>query len=123
MTRMGFGPKLVHAIYWLYQDSSAQCILGKHLSQSWTLGKSGKQGCPLSALLYAIATHPMLVHMDYLTSQGQFKGLQLPRASCFLAQDYADDSFFMPQNTQQELQTLMDALSLFGLVAGLMSTL
>ena len=66
MTRMGFGPKIVHAIYWLYIDSSAQCILGNHLSQPWNLGRSVKQGCPLSALLYAIATHPLLLYLDHL---------------------------------------------------------
>ena len=87
--------------------------------QPWTLGKSGRQGCPLNALLYALSPHPMLLYMDYLTSQGQLNGLQLPGASSFVAQAYADDSFFMPQNTQQELQTLMDALSLFGLATGL----
>lgn len=42
----------------------------------WTLGKSVRQGCPLSALLYAIATHPLLLYLDHLTSRGQLKGLQ-----------------------------------------------
>ena len=42
MTRMGFGSKVVNAIQWLYIDSSTQCILGNHLSQPWTLGRSVK---------------------------------------------------------------------------------
>lgn len=78
-----------------------------------------RQGCPLSALLYAISTHPLLLYLDHLTSRGQLKGLQLLGAAIFVAQAYANDSFFMPQNTPQELKTLMDALSLFGLAAGL----
>ena len=68
MNKMGFGPKLVQAIYWLYKDSSAQCILTNHLSRPWTLGRSIKQGWPLSALLYAIATQHLLLYLDHLTS-------------------------------------------------------
>ena len=69
MTWMGFGSKVVNAIYWLHIDSSAHCILGNHLSQPWTLGKSVRQGYPLSALLNAIATHPLLSYLDQLISQ------------------------------------------------------
>ena len=119
MNKIEFGPKLVQAIYWLYKESSTQCCLANHLSRPWTLGRSVTQGCPLSALLYAIATHPLLLYLDHLTSRGQLKGLPLPGAANFVAQAYANDSFFMPQNTTQELKTLMDALSLFGLAAGL----
>lgn len=39
MNKMGFRPKLVQAIYWVYKDSLAQCILANHLSTSWTLGR------------------------------------------------------------------------------------
>ena len=46
-------------------------------------------------------------------------GLQIPGATSFLAQAYADDSFFMPQNSLRELRMLMATLSLYGLAAGL----
>ena len=42
MTWLGFGPRIVHAIHWLYILSSTQYILGNHLSQPWTLGRSVK---------------------------------------------------------------------------------
>ena len=93
--------------------------MGNHLSQPWTLGKSIRQSCPLSALLYAIATHPLLLCLDQLTSQGHLHGIHLLEGSHFVAQAYADDSFFMPKNNQQELQILMDSLALFGLAAHL----
>ena len=57
--------------------------------------------------------------MDQLTSQGHLQEIQFPGGSYFVAQAYADDSFVMPQNSQQELQLLMNSLSLFGLAAGL----
>ena len=66
MTQMGFKSKIVNALFWLYMDSSAQCILGNHLFEPWTLGRSIRQGCPLSALLYAITTHPPLLHLILL---------------------------------------------------------
>lgn len=72
-----------------------------------------------SALLYAIATHPLLKYLDYLKQSGHMTGLKLPGAEPFLAQAYADDSFFMPQNSPQELCLLMDSLSAYALAAGL----
>lgn len=120
MSKMGFGPKLVHIIYWLYLESTSQCILGNRLSQAWKLTRSVRQGCPLSALLYAIATHPLLLHMDFLTTQGHIHGLSIPGSTPFIAQAYVDDSYFMIKNTQQDLRILMDPFALFGNAAGLM---
>ena len=54
----------------LYSDSIAQYIIGPYLSDAWTLGRSVRQGCPLSTLLYAIATHPILLYLDHLIELG-----------------------------------------------------
>ena len=40
MFKLGFGPKMANAVFWLYSGSTSQCILGNHLSRSWTLGRS-----------------------------------------------------------------------------------
>ena len=45
--------------------------------------------------------------------------LKILGATYFLAQAYADDSFFMPQNSPRELRMLMATLSLYGLATGL----
>lgn len=46
-------------------------------------------------------------------------GLQIQGAAPFVTQAYANDSFFRPKNSPQELHSLMASLSLNGLAAGL----
>ena len=99
MNHLGFGAKWQNVVYWLYNHSDASLILSSSLSDSWKLGRSVRQGCPLSALLFAIATHPFLCYLDFLQAIDELHGLQLPTGRTFLAHAYADDSFFMPKNT------------------------
>ena len=103
----GIWTKLVTRTYWLYSNAIAQHIIGKYLTRSWTLGRFVRRGSLLSALLYAIATHSFLWHLDHLADMGRLHGLQIPGCKPFLARAYADDSFFMLQSIRHELQMLM----------------
>ncbi|MCO5583912.1 hypothetical protein L7F22_037829 [Adiantum nelumboides] len=119
MSRLNFGPKWLNAIYWLYSDASTRTIIVDGLSDTWGLGQSVRQGCPLSALFCAISTHPLFLYIDKMLDAGLLHGLEIAGKPSFLAQAYADDSFFMPKNHQEDLRTLMKILSDFGLAAGL----
>ncbi|MCO5548557.1 hypothetical protein L7F22_002017 [Adiantum nelumboides] len=119
MRALGFGPDLADAVYFFYANSTSSGLLDRELTNFWTLGCSVRQGCPLNALIYATVTHPLLLHLDHLLSLGRLHGLTLPLGNDFVGQAYADDSLFMPRNTQEDLQEIMQALDLFGLAAGL----
>ena len=119
MVKLGFGPKMSQVIYWLYGSSTSSCIIEGELIDSWSLAKSVWQGCLVSALLYAIATHPLLLYMDHLVSIGQLQGLQMKDKHDFVAQAYADDTSFLSQNNPNDMRMIMDALKLYGLVVGL----
>ncbi|MCO5577736.1 hypothetical protein L7F22_031568 [Adiantum nelumboides] len=119
MSRLGFGPKWINLIYWMYSEATSRAIIADGLSDPRELGRSVRQGCPLSALLYAISTHPLLLYVDKMVDTGLLHGVQIPGSPPFLPQAYADDSFFMPKNDRADLQTLMKILSDFGLAAGL----
>ena len=119
MVKLRFGPKMSQVIYWLYGSSTSSCIIEGELTDSWSLAKSVRQGCPVSALLYAIATHPLLLYMDHLVSIGQLHGLQMKDGHDFVAQAYADDTSFLSQNNPNDMRVIMDALKLYGLAAGL----
>ena len=102
MVKLGFGPKMSQVIYWLYGSSTSSCIIEGELTDSWSLAKSVRQGCPVSALLYAIATHPLLLYMDHLVSIGQMKD-----GHDFVAQAYADDTSFLSQNNPNDMRVIM----------------
>lgn len=94
-------------------------LLFGDITDQWLLYCSVWQGCPLSALLFAIATHPMTKYKDLLVATGALHGLETHAHKPLIAQAYADDSFFFPRNSQTDLSCVMSALSLFGLAVGL----
>ena len=75
MVKLGFGSKMSQVSYWLYGSSTYSCIIDGELTNSWSLAKLVRQGCPVSALLYTIATHSLLLYMDHLVSIDQLHGL------------------------------------------------
>ncbi|MCO5586040.1 hypothetical protein L7F22_039978 [Adiantum nelumboides] len=119
MTALGFGSKMCRVVYFLYENSQSARILDGELTRLWDLGRSVRQGFPLSAMLYAIATHPLLLYLDYLTTSRHLHGLKLPFADHFVAQAYADDSMSWPKNRPEDVQCIMKALHFYGLAAGL----
>ncbi|KAI5083821.1 hypothetical protein GOP47_0003564 [Adiantum capillus-veneris] len=64
MSKLGFGPKMRNIVYLFYLNAYAQCLLAGEATLPWNLGRSVRQGCPLSAFLYAIATHPLLLYLE-----------------------------------------------------------
>ncbi|MCO5549409.1 hypothetical protein L7F22_002880 [Adiantum nelumboides] len=119
MKCLGFGPRLSSMVHWLYADSTTCGIIDGGLTDTWVLGRSVRQGCPLSALIYAIASHPMLLYMDHLLDTGRLHGLALPSGRQFVVQAYADDNMFLPRNEQNDVLVLMQALDTYALAAGL----
>ncbi|MCO5584508.1 hypothetical protein L7F22_038436 [Adiantum nelumboides] len=113
------GRWMINVIYWRYSEATTRAIIADGLSDPWELGRSVRQGCLLSALLYAISTHPLLLYVDKMVDTSLLHGVQFLGSPSFLPQAYADDSFFMPKNDRADLQALMKILSDFGLAAGL----
>ena len=54
---MGFGLKMLKVMYWFYEKI---VMLDGEITNSWALVKLTRQGGPISALLYAIVTRPLL---------------------------------------------------------------
>ena len=59
MEKLGFGKNFVRWIKELYVDAKSQIKCNGNLSESFEIGRSVRQGCPLSALLFCIAVEPL----------------------------------------------------------------
>ena len=83
------------------------------------MSKPSRWGCHVSALLYVIVTHPLLLYIDHLVSIRQLEGLQMKDGHDFMAQAYANDTSFLSQKNLNDVRVIMDALKLYGFVAKL----
>ena len=92
MTAMGFGPKMANLVHLLGSGSITRIMLNGGLSDGISLTHSLRQGCPLSPLFFAIATHPMLSCLDAMASHGEVVGLHLSHGKQLLAQAIACSS-------------------------------
>lgn len=117
MSRMGFGPKLVNGIYWLYSNTTAQCIIGEYLTRSWTLGNETR--LPSKCLTVCHNHTSFQRYLDDLADMGQLHGLQILGFKPFPTHANVDDSYFMLQNIAHELQNLMHTLFAFGMASSL----
>ena len=68
------------------------------------LTRSMRHGCPLSSLVFAIVTHPLLVMLSNLATNVDGVGLHLPSGGQLVAQALADESFMFLQASKENLE-------------------
>ncbi|MCO5552223.1 hypothetical protein L7F22_005735 [Adiantum nelumboides] len=66
MHTMGFGPRMFRLIYTLSLGSVSRIMINGGATSPVSLTRSLRQGCPLSPLLFALVTHPMLTLLTQL---------------------------------------------------------
>ena len=92
-------------------------MLNGGVTSDIALTRSILQGCPLSTLLFAIATHPLLVMLPRLATNGDIVGLRLPCGRQLVAQALADDSFMYLQASRENLEKGMLVWNRFALAS------
>lgn len=70
----GFGPKFIRWVQLLYQQPREKVVANGCPSQEFDLSRGMRQGCPLSPLLYALASEPLAV---FVRADPEIKGLTL----------------------------------------------
>ena len=119
MYNMGFGPRMCRLIFLLGQNATSRVMLNGGVTPKVFLTRSVRQGCPLSPLLFAIVTHPLLVMLSNLATNGDIVGLRLPSGGQLVAQALADDSFMFLQASKENLKKSMQVWDQFALASGL----
>ncbi|KAK6167008.1 hypothetical protein SNE40_021121 [Patella caerulea] len=85
----GFGDSFIKWIKILYSDISSTVKCNGHLSPFFKVGRSVRQGCPLSAILYVITAEPL----NLLIKQSPLKGIPIKDSNIVsLIYQHADDT-------------------------------
>lgn len=119
MHSMGFGPRMSRLIYTLSLGSQSRIMMNGGVTSPVSLTRSLRQGCPLSPLLFALVTHPMLTLLTQLARDGEVVGLTLPSGQQLVGQALADDSFMFLKANKANIDRAMAAWSLFAKASGL----
>ncbi|MCO5562139.1 hypothetical protein L7F22_015765 [Adiantum nelumboides] len=119
MHSMGFGPRMSRLIYTLSLGSQSRIMMNGGVTSPVSLTRSLRQGCPLSPLLFALATHPMLTLLTQLARDREIVGLTLPSGQQLVGQAFSDDSFMFLNANNANIGRAMEAWSLFALASGL----
>ena len=115
MKAFGFDDNFVKWIRLLYTDISSSVIVNNFISESFSLERGVRQGCPLSPLLYVICLEPFA---NKIRNLDEIKGLKLPGSNLeakFSA--YADDSLGI-LTTDASIRHYFHWVKLFGRVSG-----
>ena len=110
-----FGDSFIKWTQVLYQNPCSKIINNGHISDTITLSKGVRQGCPLSAYLFILSIEMMPIRIRNNTT---IKGLEingLESKSSF----YADDASFYIKPDVVSLNSLIAELDSFALLSGL----
>uniref|UniRef100_A0A3B4URR0 Reverse transcriptase domain-containing protein n=1 Tax=Seriola dumerili TaxID=41447 RepID=A0A3B4URR0_SERDU len=86
--KMGYGEGFIEWVKLLYTDARSVIKCNGFLTDSFRIGRSVRQGCPLSALLYSIVTEPLA---QAILQDKHILGINTPANRTVKITQYADD--------------------------------
>lgn len=89
LEKFGFGERMVGWVRRLYGSARSCVKVNGILTDTFSVGRSVRQGCPLSALLYAISVEPLA---SLIKRDGSIIGIELPYGGICTINQYADDT-------------------------------
>ena len=112
LLRRGMDAHMVNVLRVMYSRASSRLRVNGLLTAAFLVQRSVRQGCPLSALLFAVVLAPLLFRLDRL-----LEGVPLA-LSCLRVSAYADDAFAVLRH-QREAAVVRGVLDDFGAGSGL----
>ncbi|KAL3701849.1 hypothetical protein R1sor_019871 [Riccia sorocarpa] len=112
---MCFGQKFIKIIKALTSTASSAVIVNKTRSSSIQIGRSVRQGCPISPLLFTVAMQAWTDYVNELQERQFLAGIFLPQAEIqYIQRHFADDTHLMLTADPQNLLNAKQAISVFG---------
>ena len=110
-----FGEQFISWFNILYKNSSSCVINNGMFSEFFQLGRSCRQGDPLSPYLFILAIEPLA---EEIKQNSKIKGLQFQATNIKIGQ-YADDTFLLLDGSEMSLRESLLVLKKFEFCSGL----
>uniref|UniRef100_A0A3B4EY79 Reverse transcriptase domain-containing protein n=1 Tax=Pundamilia nyererei TaxID=303518 RepID=A0A3B4EY79_9CICH len=114
LTRFGFKDGFIKCMKALYYSPTARIRINGHLSQSITLKRGTRQGCPLSPSLFALYIEPLA---QAIRENSEIQGIMIggeEHKTCM----FADDVLLFITNPESSLPQLMTLLKAYNHYSG-----
>lgn len=97
LEKYGFSYRFIDWVNLLYSKAKSCVKVNGVLTDLFTLERSVRQGCPLSALLYSISVEPLAT---LVKTDNQIKSIKFPNGKISLIHQYTDDTTFTVRDIQ-----------------------
>lgn len=114
LTRMGFGPFFIQQLKLLYTSITARVQVNGLISDSFQITRGTRQGCPLSPLLFSIATEPLAARIRQHHTNRAI-GFTTRALSISL---YADDIALYMVHPEENLSPMIREVMHYGALSG-----
>ena len=109
---MGFGPRISQVMRLLGQGAQSVISINGFLTDPIPIRRSVRQGCPLSPLLFFVATHPLFSMLEKLSSDGILHGLRLQHKHLSRL-GFADDTLMFLNASNDNISTCLTLMGLY----------
>ena len=111
----GFGPQFIQWFNVLYKNACSCVLNNGNFSEFFKLGRSCRQGDPLSPYLFILAIEPLALE---ITTNKKIKGIECDKKTIKIGM-YADDTFLMLDGSESSLSESVQVLDGFHACSGL----
>ena len=115
LSAFNFGPNVKRWITIFYEGVQSAVMYGGFLANYFNISRGVRQGCPLSSLLFILATELLAVK---IRQDSDCKGISLPEDQEVKISQFADDTTIITKNVES-LKPHLQILDRFGNASGL----
>ncbi|GKC34835.1 RNA-directed DNA polymerase, eukaryota, partial [Tanacetum coccineum] len=115
----GFGPKWCKWIRGIFSSAMASVLVNGSPSSEFPFFCGLKQGDPLAPFLFILVMESLHISISRTITDGVFEGIQLHGSLCISHLFYADDTVFIGEWSESNLENLVRILHCFFLASGL----
>ncbi|KAL2653622.1 hypothetical protein R1flu_021750 [Riccia fluitans] len=118
MWRMGFSPTIIELTQALVSEGHAKVHLNGRYTKTFKLERGVEQGCPISPLLLAINTQPLMRLLTEGERKGELVGISILRGRTLLHILFADDSGVAIKADEGNFKSLYMVVESFERISG-----
>ncbi|GBG63126.1 hypothetical protein CBR_g36613 [Chara braunii] len=107
LRKMGFGEGFCRWVIAMYTLSTSAVFVNGHLSQSFQLSRSLRQGCPPAPLLFVLQLE---VPLNCIRKHQSIRGIQISTNKDCRVKALADDLFMVSENSKSSLEAIKTIL-------------